>query len=84
MENGTLYQMRMRNVTNWRNVKKQVKSVVKDFLELCVTGYFLVAVMSFLGMTAVRVNCHSRSRRCGVVNPSLLPMSTASCTTERE
>ena len=28
----------------------------------------------------VRVNCHSRSHRCGVINPSLLPRSTASCT----
>ena len=54
MEKGTLYQLR--NVTNRRNVTKQVKSDVnanEDFLELCVTGYILIAVMSILGMTAV-------------------------------
>ena len=56
MEKGTLYQLR--NVTNRRNVTKQVKlksdvNANKVFLELCVTGYILVAVMSFLGMTTV-------------------------------
>ena len=60
MDVGTLYHLR--NLVNRRNVTKQVKSDVnanEDFLELCVTGYILVAVMSFLGMTAIEDSPHS-------------------------
>ncbi len=49
MERGTLYQLR--NLINRRNVKKLPKSDVnasEDFLEVVVTGYILVAVMSYL------------------------------------
>lgn len=52
MEKGTLYQLR--NAINRRNVTKAAKSDVnanEDFLEVAVTGYILVAAMSFLGMT---------------------------------
>ena len=51
MERGTIYQLR--NLINWRNVTKQAKSNVnanKEFLEVCVTAYLMVAVLDFLGM----------------------------------
>lgn len=52
MERGTLYQLR--NLINRRNVTKHPKTDVnsnEDFLEVCLTGYIVVAVMKFLGMT---------------------------------
>ena len=57
MERGTLYQLR--NLTNRRNVTKQVKSDAnsnKDFLELCSTGYILVSVMTILGMSDIHIS----------------------------
>lgn len=54
MDRGTLYQLR--NLINRRNVTTHPKSDVnanEDFLEVCITSYILVAVMSHLGMSAL-------------------------------
>lgn len=54
MERGTLYQLR--NLINWRNVTKKVKSDMnasEDFFELIVTGHVIACVMELLGMSSV-------------------------------
>ena len=60
MERGTLYQLR--NLINRRNVTKKAKSNVnanKDFLEVCITAYIIVAVLDFQGMTDFSCPPHS-------------------------